>query len=277
MRGGEHGPGVTLTGDQAVVQPVRLLRPGTHVEGRTHQGADHVVAEGVRLHRGDDDAVPAAGELEPLEFPDGGGAFPRFAVGAEVLQPQQPRGALVEQRGVERLLVPERGVPAHRVPAPGAVRDPVAVAPPQRREPGVEAFRGRRGPVHLDGPAQLAQAAAECPAEPAQQRGAGIQFGAAVQALPFGLGQVQVHHLSARVHAGVGAAGHRDPHRPADQQGEGLLEHALDRTASRLQRPPAEGSAVVRQVQPDTQKPAAPHNGGSGFELVHRLKSIRRF
>ena len=84
-------------------------------------------------------------------------------------------------------------------------------------------------------------------------------------------------HLAAGVHAGVGAAGDRDADGAADQQLEGLLEDALDGAQARLYRPPAEGAAVVRHIHPDTQKPAAPQDGGSGFELVHRLKSIRRF
>ena len=72
-------------------------------------------------------------------------------------------------------------------------------------------------------------------------------------------------HLAAGVHAGVGAAGHGDPDRAADQQGQGLLQDALDGAQARLDGPPAEGPAVVRQIQPDTQKPAAPQDGGSGF------------
>ncbi len=84
-------------------------------------------------------------------------------------------------------------------------------------------------------------------------------------------------HLPAGVHAGVGAAGHGDPDRPADQQGQGFLKDALDGATAGLEGPAAEGTAVVGEIQPDTQKPAAPSSGGSGFELVHRLKSIRRF
>ena len=130
--------------------------------------------------------------------------------------------------------------------------------------------------MHLDRPAELAQAPAQGAADAAEQGDGGIQFGAPVQAQPLRLAEVQVDHLAAGVHAGVGAAGDRDPDGAADQQREGLLQDALDGAQARLHGPPAERAAVVRHIQPDTQKPAAPQDGGSGFELVHRLKSIRK-
>ena len=116
----------------------------------------------------------------------------------------------------------------------------------------------------------------KAPRSAAQQGDGGIQFGAPVQAQPLRLAEVQVDHLAAGVHPGVGAPGNRDPDGAADQQREGLLQDALDGAQSRLHGPPAERAAVVRHIQPDTQKPAAPQDGGSGFELVHRLKSIRK-
>ena len=89
MRGGQHGLGVPLPGEQPLVQPAGRLDALPHVQRRAHQGADHVVAERIGLDGGHDDAVGAAGKLEALQFPDGGGAFPRLAVGPEILQSQQ--------------------------------------------------------------------------------------------------------------------------------------------------------------------------------------------
>ena len=125
-------------------------------------------------------------------------------------------------------------------------------------------------------PAEVAQAAAQGAAEAASRATAGSSSAPAVQAQPLRLAQVQVDHLAAGVHPGVGAAGNGDPDGPADQQREGLLQDALDGAQAGLHGPPAERAAVVRQIQPDTQKPAAPQDGGSGFLVVHRLKSIRR-
>ena len=96
------------------------------------------MAERIRLDRGHDDAVGTAGKLEALQLPDGCGAFPRLAVGPEILESQQLRRALVEQPDVEPFLVPECGGPAERVPELRSVRDPVAVAAPERGEPRVE-------------------------------------------------------------------------------------------------------------------------------------------
>ncbi|GAC1489640.1 MAG: hypothetical protein NVS2B15_07530 [Pseudarthrobacter sp.] len=67
-----------------------------------------------------------------------------------------------------------------------------------------------------------------------------------------------MHHLAAGVHTGVGAPCHGDPNGTPDQQGQRFFQDALDGSEARLERPPAEGAAVVRQIKPDTQKPAAP-------------------
>ena len=120
----------------------------------------------------------AAAELEALQLTDGGGAFPRLAVGPEVLQPQQLGGALVQEPDVQRVLVPQREVASQRVPQRRAVGDPVAVAAPQGGEPGVEAHRRQRHLVHLDRPGEVAQPPAQGAPEPAQKRDGGIQFGA---------------------------------------------------------------------------------------------------
>ena len=82
------------------------------------------MAERIGLDGGHNDPVGAAGELEALQFPDGRGAFPRLAVGPEILQSQQLRGAFVEQPDVQRFLVPQRRGAAQRVPegGPSAIR-----------------------------------------------------------------------------------------------------------------------------------------------------------
>ena len=130
--------------------------------------------------------------------------------------------------------------------------------------------------VHFDGAGEVPQPPAERPAQTPQEGDGGVQFHAAVQSHPLGFGEVQVDHLAAGVHAGVGPAGDGHPHLAPDQQRQCLFQHSLDCPEAGLHGPPAERSAVVRQIQSDTQKPAAPQNGGSGFLVVHRLKSMRR-
>src|SRR6478735_2737155 len=110
--------------------------------------------------------------------------------------------------------------------------------------------------VDLHRPVQITQGPVQGTAEAAQHGDGGIKFVPARQPQPLGFGEVQVDHLAPGVHAGVGPPGNCDPHLAPDQQLDGFLQDALDRAQAGLQRPPAERAAVVRNVTPDTQKPA---------------------
>jgi hypothetical protein len=59
-----------------------------------------------------------------------------------------------------------------------------------------------------------------------------------------------VRDLPARVHAGIGAPGDRQPRRRGQPQHvpEGLSEHALDGPAARLRRPAGKTCPVVGKI-----------------------------
>ena len=118
------------------------------------------------------------------------------------------------------------------------VADPVGVAAPERREPGVEAGRGRAEPAHPDVGRQQ-------PGQPAQRGRRGRR--------PGGGGHVDVRDLAAGVHARVGPARHgqrRGAGQP-QQVAEGVLDHLLDGPPAGLARPAGELRAVVAEIEPE--------------------------
>lgn len=62
-----------------------------------------------------------------------------------------------------------------------------------------------------------------------------------------------MHHLAARVYAGVRAPGHRDTHRLAYQTLQRLLKESLDAAKARLRSPANKVGSVVRQIDSDSQ------------------------
>ena len=64
--------------------------------------------------------------------------------------------------------------------------------------------------------------------------------------------EVNVGDLTSCVHAGVCTPSYRKPSRTAQHHGQRLFQYALDGKAPGLHGPPAEGTAVVRDIQADT-------------------------
>ena len=132
------------------------------------------------------------------------------------------------------------------------VRDPVGVAAPERGEAGVEAGRGGGHPAYPD-------VGVEEPVQPAPQRLVRRLRRAPGRGVVALAGHVEVHHLAARVHAGVGAPGADHPHLGQPQRRrQGGLELGLDRAQPGLRRPSAEVGAVVGQVDPDAHPQIIP-------------------
>ena len=129
----------------------------------------------------------------------------------------------------------------------------VEVAALQRREPGVEAVGGDRHRPHAD-------VGREYAAQPAQRRLLGRARGPTGQRRPGGRVRVEVGDLAARVDAGIGPPGHREPHRLVGPQdgGQGGRQLALDGAQSRLGGPAGEVGAVVAEVEPDPQRRSRP-------------------
>jgi hypothetical protein len=243
-----------------------LRRPGrgtaalTDREQRAHQGAHHVVTERV----GDDDAhrhtVGVALPIEAAQRADGGRALPAAAEGREIVLPEQQRRGLVHGRQVERAGVPERVAPAQRVGLGRVIADPVGVAPPQRREAGVESLGGGPDRAHPD-------VRRERPRQPAQR-------GRAVLG-PDRRRQIGVGHLAARVHPGVGPAGDGQPHRLRQPQhvpqDPGQL--SLHGPLPGLGRPAGEVSPVVREVESHPDDRVLGGRGRLGRRsLAHRFR-----
>ena len=220
-----------------------LRRPGrrpaalTDREQRAHQGAHHVVAERVGDDRAHRHPVGVALPVEAAQRANRRRALPTAAEGGEVMLAQEQRGGLVHGRQVERAGVPERVVPAQRIGVGRVIADPVGVAPPQRREAGVEALGGGPDRAHPD-------VRRERPRQP-PQGGRAVFF-------PDRRRQVGVGHLPAGVHPGVGPPGDGQPHRlrQAQHVPEDPGQLSLHGSLPGLRRPPGEAGPVVGEVEP---------------------------
>jgi len=133
-----------------------LRRPGrrtaalTHREQRSHQRADHVVAERVGHHGADRHPLGVALPVKAAERTDRRRPLPTTAEGREVVLAEQQRGRLVHRRQVERARIPEGVAPAQRIGVGRLVADPVGVPPPEGGEAGVEPLGRGRDRVHPD-------------------------------------------------------------------------------------------------------------------------------
>ena len=213
--------------------PVDGAATAADVEQRPDQAAHHRVAERVGRHRHLDDPVRAAGPVEALQRPHRRRALAALAERGEVVLAEQRGGRSRHGVEVQRMRPRQRVAGTQRVGAPGRGGDPVAVVAPQGREPRVELRRhGRdRGDPDVGG---------QHPGEPAHQpRGVEV------------VGQVRRRDLPGGVHAGVGAAGHREHDRPPQHGGQRTDQDARDRAPAGLDGPAGEVGAVVGDVEPE--------------------------
>ena len=141
-------------------------------------------------------------------------------------------GAEMHQPGIEAAMLPCRPSGKERG-ARAAVHDDVPVAAPPRQEPGVEVLIDESCPEH-------------------RHIGREIRIGAAHP----GMGRaarsgVEVHDLTQRMHAGVGASGADHPHRRRRDPRQRPLDLALDRTPVGLALEAVEPAAVVFETERD--------------------------
>src|SRR5690554_6609075 len=95
-----------------------------------HQRANHAVAERIRFHLCDENAIARALPAKLLQRADGGRPLPRLAEGGPVVEAEQRGCRLVHQVDVEGCRIPD-GVPAlDRVARRQVVGDPVLVPAP---------------------------------------------------------------------------------------------------------------------------------------------------
>ena len=203
--------------------------------------------------------VGVALPVEAAQRADRRRALPAAAEGREVVLPEEQRRGLVHGRQVERAGVPERVVPAQRVGVGRVVADPVGVAPPQRREAGVEPLGGGPDRAHPDVRRQR-------PRQPPQ--------GGRAVLCPDRRRQVGVGHLPASVHPGVGPAG------DVSRTGSGsrsTCPRTRDSSPSHgplagLRRPPGEVRPVVGEVEPHPDDRVLGGRGSSEGSLAHRFR-----
>src|SRR5918996_3439814 len=233
------------------------------------QGSDHgpdlVVAEGVGLDGCHREIALCTFPPQGPKRPDGRRIVTWPAVRREVVLADQRRGGGIHGAQVERPGVPEHRTAEQRIDAVRAVTDPVRVPPPQRREPRVEPRGYDRGVSHP-------QVRRQHSGQPVDQRVAGRARRPPGDGLPRFLWHVDVADLTAGVNPGIRAAGDRQPRRLDPQHdAQRVLQRCLDRATAGLRGPAGEIGAVVGQVQPDTQQPAATGVGSSGLhELIER-------
>ncbi len=139
---------------------------------------------------------------------------------AKSCSPSSRVRGLVHRVDVQRAPVPQHVVPPQRLGPERVVADPVGVAPPQRREPGVEAGRGDADGADPDVGRQHA----------GEPRGPGR----AASPSYADAGTSSVHHLPAGVHPGVGPAG---AGRPAGAASRSTVARAPSSSACTVRRP----------------------------------------
>jgi len=213
---------------------------------------------------GDDHAhrhpVGVALPVEAAQRADRRRALPAAAEGREVVLPEEQRRGLVHGRQVELAGVPERVVTAQRVGVSRVIADSVGVAPPQRREAGVEPFGGGPDRAHPD-------VRREGPRQPPQ--------GGRAVLCPDRRRQVGVGHLPASVHPGVGPAGDGQPDRLRQPQHvpEDPGQLPLHGPLAGLGRPPGEVRPVVGEVEPHPDDRVLGGRGRlSEGSLAHRFR-----
>ena len=206
MRGDDPDGGIADRGRQHRGGPAG--RPSSLADGeeRANQRTDHVVAERVGDHGGDRGAVIVPVPGQGAQRPDGGRTLPPTAEGGEIVLAQAAPRGLVHGRQIELPEVPQRLVPAQRVRGGLIVADPIGIAAPQRGEAGVEpGGRGTRG-VHPD-------VGGQHPGQPGDSPPLGVR-----RTGPGRGGHVGVDDLTARMHSGVRAPGHRQLRRGGQPQ-----------------------------------------------------------
>ena len=216
-------------------RPGGLAPPLAHGQHRPDQRAHHRVAE--RVGADPSSSRPSAVRVHSSASSARIVVAPsrRLQKAAKSCSPAAAGRRLLQRVERERARPGEDVVPAKRVDGLRPVGHPVAVGARQRREARVEARRRGRGAADPDVRRQQA-------VQPAQQQPVVRDLGR----------QVDVRHLAAGVHPGVGAAGDGEAGRlRAHQHAERLLEHALHGAQPGLGRPSAEVGPVVRQVEPD--------------------------
>jgi hypothetical protein len=146
-------------------------------------------------------------------------------------------GEVVPAReGLRRLLHQGRVERPGHVPDPAglerrrraAVEDAVQIGPPGRRQARMEPVRDGLDRQHRDGLR-------------AQMRVRGVAHGIRAPVA----GEIDVHDLMGRVHAGVGAPSTMNPHRMTAEALDGLLDRLLHRAPVDLPLPARERGAVI--------------------------------
>ena len=198
------------------------------------------MAEGISLDPGHNHPVLVAVPAELLQRPDRGAELTALAKGGVVVEPEQPSRGVIHALDVERPRVEDDGVPLQRINGRG-VDEAVGVATGQRSEAGVEMLADRRDRKDLQ---VLGQDAVEAPHQLVQ--------GICVERI-----DVEVHDLSTRMDAGVGASRDRRlrPNIEMQRNAQRFLEFALHRPQVRLRRPPVEVGAVVAEVDAQSHGP----------------------
>lgn len=184
-------------------------------------------------------------------MPDGRRARPGAAEGREVPHPHERLGGRAHRVDVERPPGPQGPVGAQGVAQLGAVDDPIAVAPPQRAEPRVEAWRRDcHRPDHDVGRQHTADAG--------EQRLLARPVAPTLELDPGLVRDVDVRDLPPGVHASVGASRHRQTDPGAQDLGETVFEGPLDRPQPGLDGPAGKVCPPVGDVESDAHH--VPHD-----------------
>ena len=187
MRRHDHDPGVAGGVGQHLVGPLGVIPPLADRDQQAHQGTHHRVAERIRANRRLE-VVAGAGRAELPERTSRRRAFAALAERREVVQAEQALAGGVHGIDVEAALPPYDGGACQRVGPGRTVEHPVGVAALQGGEAGVEAVRG-------DGQRPQDDVVGQEPPQPA------------LEVDRIDVVEVDVSHLAARVHAGIGAPG----------------------------------------------------------------------
>ena len=187
---------------------------------------------------------------------DGGGALAPLAERREVVLAEQrrprPRSSASRSSGRGQA---STCPPHQRVDQLRAVGDPVGVAPPQGREPRVEAVRATRRAGRTrtsSGSTPLSRRT--------QRRGGRRRRPADRGERPVG-STSSVHDLAAGVHPGVGAPGAGERRRESSRStwASAVLEQPCDGAQPRLGGPAVEVGAVVGEVESQPHPDILPH------------------
>lgn len=183
-------------------------------------------------------------QVKPNSVRNGAGTLASLAERREVVQAEQHPGRLPHRRHVQHPAMGDDLVTTQRVQALRVVAQQVSVVPGCRGEARVEPRRGRCHGSHDDVTRQ----------HPGQANGRGLRGGAIGPAGKRGPGvriDIDMGHGAACVHPGIRAAGDGQPWRGVGTQhsGQARGEFTLDRAPAGLSSPPAEGGAVVGEIE----------------------------